>query len=113
MVGAFDPHTTYMDPRIKDRFDQDMSGKLEGIGARLQKKGIYTHIVELVSGGPAWKQGELEAGDIILKVTQDGEGEEPLDIVGMRLDDAIKFIKGPKGTTVHLTVKKKLMGRLK
>ena len=110
VVGAFDPHTTYMDPRIKDRFDQDMSGKLEGIGARLQKRGIYTHIVELVSGGPAWKQGELEEGDIILKVTQDGEDAEPLDIVGMRLDDAIKFIKGPKGTTVHLTVKKKIDG---
>lgn len=108
VVGAFDPHTTYMNPRIKDRFDQDMSGKLEGIGARLQKRGIYTHVVELVSGGPAWKQGELEEGDIILKVTQDGEEADPLDIVGMRLDDAIKFIKGPKGTKVHLTVKKKL-----
>ena len=70
VVGAFDPHTTYMDPRIKDRFDQDMSGKLEGIGARLHKKGIYTHIVELVSGGPAWKQGELEAGDIIKMVRE-------------------------------------------
>jgi carboxyl-terminal processing protease len=113
VVGAFDPHTTYMDPRIKDRFDQDMSGKLEGIGARLQKKGIYTHIVELVSGGPAWKQGELEEGDIILKVTQDEEDAEPLDIVGMRLDDAIKFIKGPKGTVVHLTVKKKIDGSTK
>ncbi|MFD2568856.1 carboxy terminal-processing peptidase [Pseudotenacibaculum haliotis] len=108
VVGAFDPHTTYMDPRIKDRFDQDMSGKLEGIGARLQKKGIYTHVIELVSGGPAWKQGELEEGDIILKVAQ--ADEKPLDIVGMRLDDAIKFIKGPKGTEVRLTVKKKLDG---
>ncbi|MEQ6123088.1 carboxy terminal-processing peptidase [Pseudotenacibaculum sp. MALMAid0570] len=108
VVGAFDPHTTYMDPRIKDRFDQDMSGKLEGIGARLQKKGIYTHVIELVSGGPAWKQGELEEGDIILKVAQ--ADAEPLDIVGMRLDDAIKFIKGPKGTEVRLTVKKKLDG---
>lgn len=113
VVGAFDPHTTYMSPRIKDRFDQDMSGKLEGIGARLVKEGIYTEIVELVSGGPAWKQGELEEGDIILKVTQDEEGAEPLDIVGMRLDDAIKFIKGPKGTTVHLTVKKKIDGSTK
>lgn len=113
VVGAFDPHTTYMDPRIKDRFDQDMSGKLEGIGARLVRKGIYTEIVELVSGGPAWKQGELEEGDIILKVTQQEEGAEPLDIVGMRLDDAIKFIKGPKGTTVHLTVKKKSDGSTK
>jgi carboxyl-terminal processing protease len=96
VVGAFDPHTTYMAPRIKERFDQDMSGKLEGIGARLLKKGIYTEIFELVSGGPAWKQGELESGDIILEVAQGDK--EPLDIVGMRLDDAIKFIKGKKGT---------------
>ncbi len=108
VVSGFDPHTSYMAPRIKERFDQDMSGKLEGIGARLQKKGIYTHVVELVSGGPAWKQGELEAGDIILKVAQGDK--EPLDIVGMRLDDAIKFIKGPKGTKVQLTVKKKIDG---
>ncbi len=111
VVGAFDPHTTYMDPSIKEKFDQDMSGKLEGIGARLQKKGIYTHIFELVSGGPAWKQGGLEPGDIILKVAQ-GE-EEPLDIVGMRLDDAIKFIKGKKGTEVRLTVEKKFDGSIK
>ena len=108
VVGAFDPHTTYMAPRTKERFDQDMSGKLEGIGARLLKKGIYTEIFELVSGGPAWKQGELEAGDIILEVAQ--AEKKPLDIVGMRLDDAIKFIKGKKGTEVRLTVKKKLDG---
>ena len=111
VVGAFDPHTTYMDPSIKEKFDQDISGKLEGIGARLQKKGIYTHVFELVSGGPAWKQGGLEPGDIILKVAQ-GE-EEPLDIVGMRLDDAIKFIKGKKGTEVRLTVEKKIDGSIK
>ena len=111
VVSAFDPHTNYMAPSIKERFDQDMSGKLEGIGARLQKKGIYTHVSELVSGGPAWKQGGLEAGDIILQVAQ-GENE-PLDIVGMRLDEAIKFIKGQKGTEVKLTVKKKLDGSTK
>ena len=111
VVGAFDPHTTYMAPNIKERFDQDISGKLEGIGARLQKKGIYTHVFELVSGGPAWKQGELEAGDIILEVAQGRK--KPLDIVGMRLDDAIKFIKGKKGTEVRLTVKKKLDGSTK
>ena len=111
VVGAFDPHTTYMDPNIKERFDQNISGKVEGIGARLQKKGIYTHVSELVAGGPASKQGELEPGDIILKVAQ-GE-EEPLDIVGMRLDDAIKFIKGKKGTEVQLTVKKKIDGSIK
>ena len=111
VVGAFDPHTTYMAPTIKERFDQDMSGKLEGIGARLQKKGIYTHIFKLVSGGPAWKQGDLEAGDIILEVAQGDK--DPLDIVGMRLDDAIKFIKGKKGTEVRLTVKKKIDGSIK
>ncbi len=111
VVEGFDPHTSYMDPRIKERFDQDMSGKLEGIGARLQKDGIHTKVVELVSGGPAWKQGELEAGDIILKVAQ--ADKEPVDIAGMRLDDAIKFIKGPKGTEVRLIVKKAIDGSLK
>lgn len=106
VTKGFDPHSTYMAPRVKEKFDVDMSGKIEGIGARLQQKGVHTHVFEVVSGGPAWKQGELEAGDIILKVAQ--ADEEPLDIVGMRLDDAIKFIKGKKGTEVRLTVKKKL-----
>ena len=106
IIRGFDPHSTYMAPRAKEKFDVSMSGKIEGIGARLQPKGIYTHVFEVISGGPAWKQGELEAGDIILKVAQ-AEGK-PLDIVGMRLDDAIKFIKGKKGTEVRLTVKKKL-----
>ncbi|PIE97414.1 MAG: hypothetical protein CR961_01980 [Polaribacter sp.] len=100
-----------MSPKIKSRFDQSMSGKLEGIGAVLSKKEIYVEIVELVSGGPAWKQGELEPGDKILKV---GQGKEkPVDIVGMRIDDAIKLIKGKKGTEVRLTVKKKLDGSIK
>jgi len=110
IVSGFDPHTTYMQPNVKEVFDQNISGKVEGIGARLQKKGIYTQIFELVSGGPAWKQGELEEGDIILKVAQGDK--EPLNIVGMRLDDAIKFIKGPKGTEVRLTIKKKIDGTI-
>ena len=100
----FDPHTTYFDPTVKKRFDISMAGKLEGIGARLQKKNDYTVVSELISGGPAWKQGELEVGDLIIKVAQGNN--EPLDIVGMRLDDAIEFIKGEKGTEVRLTVKK-------
>lgn len=111
VVGAFDPHTTYMDPTKKENFDQTMSGKVEGIGARLMEKGIYTHVSDLVAGGPASKQGELEPGDIILKVAQGDE--KPLDIVGMRLSDAIKFIKGKKGTEVRLTVEKKLDGSTK
>ena len=100
----FDPHTNYFAPKDKKRFDISMAGKLEGIGARLQKKDDYTTVMELISGGPAWRAGELEVGDIILKVGQ--EDEPPLDIVGMRLDDAIEFIKGKKGTEVRLTLKK-------
>ncbi|WP_445725553.1 carboxy terminal-processing peptidase [Flavobacterium sp.] len=104
IAEQFDPHTSYFDPSIKKKFDQSMSGKLEGIGARFQKQNEYTKVIELISGGPAWKQGELEVGDLIVKVAQ--ENGEPLDIVGMRLDDAIEFIKGPKGSNVSLTVKK-------
>ncbi|MDO9273996.1 MAG: carboxy terminal-processing peptidase [Lutibacter sp.] len=104
IAETFDPHTTYFDPNIKKQFDISMAGKLEGIGARLQKKNDYTKVDELISGGPAWKSGELEVGDIILKVAQGNQ--EPLDIVGMRLDHAIEFIKGKKGTEVRLTVKK-------
>lgn len=104
IAETFDPHTTYFDPNVKKQFDISMAGKLEGIGARLQKKNDYTKVDELISGGPAWKSGQLEVGDIILKVAQGNE--EPIDIVGMRLDHAIEFIKGKKGTEVRLTVKK-------
>jgi len=104
IASRFDPHTSYFAPEEKDRFDISMSGKLEGIGARLQKKNDFTEITELISGGPAWRQKELEPGDIILKVAQ-GNGE-PVDVVGMRLDDVVKKIKGPKGTEVRLSVKK-------
>lgn len=104
MTMQFDPHTNYFAPKDKKRFDISMAGKLEGIGARLQKRDDYTRVAELISGGPAWRGGELEVGDLILKV---GQGEEtPVDIVGMRLDDAIEYIKGKKGTEVKLTVKK-------
>ncbi|MDX1328035.1 MAG: S41 family peptidase, partial [Arenibacter sp.] len=104
IVDVFDPHTFYFAPDDKEKFDTSMSGKFEGIGARLQKKRDQTKIVEVISGGPVWRDQRLEVGDEILKVGQDGE--TPVDIVGMRLDDAIKFIKGPKGTVVDLTVKK-------
>ena len=104
MTIQFDPHTNYFAPKDKKRFDQTMAGKLEGIGARLQKRDDYTRVAELISGGPAWRGGELEVGDLILKVGQ--ADEMPVDIVGMRLDDAIEYIKGKKGTEVRLTVKK-------
>lgn len=104
IVERFDPHTFYFSPDDKEKFDVSMSGTFQGIGARLQKKESGVEVSELISGGPAWKGKELEAGDLILKVAQGKE--EPLDIAGMRLDDVVKKIKGPKGTEVRLTVKK-------
>ena len=104
IVETYDPHTFYFAPEEKDRFDMDMSGKFEGIGARLQKRKDQTKIVEIISGGPVWRDQNIEVGDEIIKVGQ--SGEDPVDIVGMRLDDAIKLIKGPKGSLVDLTVKK-------
>lgn len=105
IVEEFDPHTFYFAPQEKDRFDIAMSGKLEGIGARLQKKADNITVVEVISGGPAWRGEEVEVGDEILKVKQEDE-EEAVSIVGMRLDDAVSLIKGPKGTKVTLTLRK-------
>ncbi|WP_108868096.1 carboxy terminal-processing peptidase [Aquimarina aquimarini] len=105
IVEEFDPHTYYFAPQDKDRFDIAMSGKLEGIGARLQKKNNNVEVIEVISGGPAWRGNEVEVGDLILKVKQEDE-KEPVSIVGMRLDDAVSLIKGPKGTKVTLVVKK-------
>ncbi|MDN3671629.1 carboxy terminal-processing peptidase [Flavobacterium branchiarum] len=104
IMARFDPHTSYFAPEEKERFDVNISGKLEGIGAKLQKKNDFTEISELISGGPAWRGKELEAGDLIIKVGQGAD--EPVDVVGMRLDDVVKKIKGHKGTEVRLTVKK-------
>ena len=104
IMSRYDPHTNYFAPEEKEKFDVDISGKFEGIGARLQKKNDFTEITELISGGPAWKGKQLEAGDIVLKVAQGSD--EPLDIAGMRLDEVVKKIKGTKGSEVRLTVKK-------
>ena len=105
IAEEFDPHTSYFAPQDKDRFDAQMSGKYEGIGARLQKRMDEISITELISGGSAWRQNKLEVGDVILKVRQEDE-LEAVNVVGMRLDDAVKLIKGPKGTNVILTLKK-------
>ncbi len=103
-INVYDPHTEYFPPKEKKRFDQSMSGQFEGIGARLQQKDGVIKVVEIIVGSPSYKQGELKAGDIILKV---GQGDkEPVDITDMEIDDAIELIKGPKGTEVRLTVQK-------
>ena len=104
VVNEFDPHTQYFAPQDKELFDTSMSGKFEGIGARLQKKNEQVKIVEIILGGPVWRDNLLEPGDQILYVAQ--PNEDPVEISGMRLDDSIKLIKGPKGTNVILTVKR-------
>lgn len=105
IAESFDPHTYYFAPQDKDRFDASMSGKYEGIGARLEKKMNEIRITELISGGSAWRQNKLQVGDIILKVRQENENEA-VSVLGKRLDDAVKLIKGPKGTSVILTLKR-------
>ena len=89
IVEGFDPHTFYFAPEDKERFDVQMSGSFEGIGARLQKKNQEVKIVEVISGGPIWREKLLDVGDIILKVAQ--KDETPVEIVGMRLEDASAF----------------------
>ena len=100
----YDPHTGYYPPKDKENFDIHISGKLEGIGATLSQPNAYIKIMRIVPGSACWKQGDLEVGDLILKVGQGSE--DPVDVVDMRLDEAIKMIRGKKGTEVRLTVKK-------
>jgi carboxyl-terminal processing protease len=103
-IHLYDPHTDYLNPREKEDFNISMSGKLEGIGARLQTEREFTKVASIVPGGPAHRQGELEANDLIQAVQQ--EGMEPVDIKGMRIDDVVSKIRGKKGTKVTLKVKK-------
>ncbi len=104
ITSAYDPHSNFYPPQDKENFDISFTGRLEGIGATLQEKDGYIKVIRIVPGSASWKQGELKSGDLILKVGQDKE--EPVDIVGMRLDDAVQLIRGPKGSQVRLTVKK-------
>lgn len=102
--SSFDPHTEYMAPQGKDDFDITLTGTLEGIGASLKEDGDYIKVVSIIPGSAAWRQKGLQAEDTILKVAQrDGE---PVDIVGMPVADAVKLIRGKKGTEVRLTVRK-------
>jgi len=104
VTKIYDPHTHYLIPDDKEEFDIDMSGKLEGIGALLREEGSYIKVERIIPGSASWKGKELKAEDIILKV---GQGEdEPIDVVDMGLKDAVKLIRGRKGTEVRLTVKK-------
>ena len=104
ITGVYDPHTNYFPPADKENFDIQMSGQLEGIGAQLQEKDGYIKITNIIPGGPSSLQGDLQANDLILKVKQ--EGGEAVNIVDWRIDDAVKIIRGKKGTKVRLTVRK-------
>ncbi|MDC0116837.1 carboxy terminal-processing peptidase [Flavobacteriaceae bacterium] len=110
-VSQYDPHTTYFKPEDKDRFDVNISGRFDGIGARLQKRDGGIEIVQIILGGPLWKDKKIEAGDEIIKVGE--SGKDPINVIGMRIDDAIKLIKGPKGTIVELTVRRKTDNEIK
>ncbi len=104
LVNVFDPHTQYFPPKDKENFDIRFSGQLEGIGAQLTQKNAYIEVMKIIPGSPSWKQEELEVGDYILKVAQGDE--EPVDVVDMRLDEAVLLIRGKKGTEARLTIKK-------
>ncbi len=105
IVNQFDPHTIYLAPQAKDVFDQNISGRFQGIGARLLKKNQQVEIAEIIIGGPVWRDELLNIGDIILGVSQTPD-EEPVDISLMKLGDAVDLIKGEKGTKVYLMVKR-------
>lgn len=103
ITESYDPHTNYLSPKQSDLFKQQMSLSLEGIGAQLQTENDYTKIVNILPGGDAQKSGLLHVNDLISGVAQGKDGEM-VDVVGWRIDDVVKLIKGPKGTTVRLLI---------
>ena len=104
ITNLMDPHSDYFPPVEKRAFDEMMSGHFYGIGALLTEADGFVKIASISPGGAAWKSGELMANDIILKVAQGST--EPVDIAGYDTQDAVKLIRGGKGTEVRLTVKK-------
>jgi carboxyl-terminal processing protease len=104
ITAVYDPHTAYLPSKKKEDFDIDITGKLEGIGAVLQEDGSFIKVVQIVPGGPAWRGKELEADDVILSVAQGAK--ESVDLTDMKVDDAVRYIRGKKGTEVRLTIKK-------
>ncbi len=104
VTRAFDPHTGYLPPAGKEDFDIHMRGSLDGIGALLREEDGYIKVVRIIPGSASARQGRLEAEDIILEVAQGIE--EPVDVTDMRLRDAVRLIRGPKGSEVRLGVKK-------
>lgn len=103
VTAVYDPHTTYLIPEDQEDFKIRMSGKLEGIGAVLREDGSFIKVEKIMVGSASWKQKELQEDDIILKVAQ--ASGEAISVVDMSIQDAVKLIRGPKGSIVKLTVK--------
>jgi len=104
LLSVFDPHTSYFAPRDAEDFNIEMSGSFEGIGALLSEREDYIQVMQIIVGGPSWRDQRLEVGD---KITKVGQGDdEPVDVTGIRVTDAVKLIRGKKGTRVTLIVKK-------
>jgi carboxyl-terminal processing protease len=104
ITTSMDPHTEFFPPVDKRYFDEQMSGSFFGIGAQLSYDDGNIKIASLVTGTPAWKSGEIQVGDVILKVAQGSN--EAVDLTGYVVEDAVKLIRGSEGTEVKLTVKK-------
>jgi carboxyl-terminal processing protease len=104
ITGSEDPHTDFLPPEDKKRFDEMMSGSFIGIGASLQQtEDGKIKVAAIITGSPSWKQGHLKAEDVIVKVAQGDQAA--VDVEGMETDDVVKLIRGPKDTEVRLTVK--------
>ena len=99
---TYDPHTTYLSPDNAENFDINMSLSLEGIGAVLQNDNEHVKVVRLVPAGPAEKSKQIAPADKIIGVAQGDK--DMVDVIGWRLDEVVKLIRGPKGSTVRLEV---------
>jgi carboxyl-terminal processing protease len=104
ITESMDPHTTFMPPVDKRYFDEEMSGRFYGIGASLREEDGNIKIGSVLAGSPAMKSGEIGVGDAIIKVAQGPA--EPVDLTGYTVQDAVKLIRGKKGTEVRLTLRK-------
>ncbi|MBK6990858.1 MAG: carboxy terminal-processing peptidase [Chitinophagaceae bacterium] len=104
ITTTFDPHSEFFPPVDKRYFDEEMSGRFYGIGASLQYEEGNIKVASVLSGSPAWKSGEIQAGDVIVKVAQGKE--DPVELTGFVVTDAVKLIRGKKGTEVNLTLRK-------
>ncbi len=104
ITAYMDPHSDYFPPVEKRSFDEQMSGKFYGIGASLKEEDGNIKVASLLTGSPAWKSGQIQVGDIVTKVAQGKD--EPVELTGLAVEDAVKIIRGNKGTEVRLSLRK-------